>query len=175
MIIMTNITLIAACDTKGCIGKGNKLPWNIRSEMDYFLNRVAFRPLIMGKNTCLSLHKPINSNINYVLTTDKDFYREGFVTVNSIEEMLSIMNDNLEYYVVGGAQIYRQFLELAEQNKDIKMIVELSIIHTIVEGGDSYFPLELLDKSVGYKSQIIHEHMNNEMKWHVSAYYKERK
>lgn len=173
---MYNLTLIAACDSKGCIGRDNKLPWKCPSEMDYFKTRIAFRPIIMGKNTCLSLKRPLNSAPNYVLTRDCDFKREGFITVNSMEEMFEIMGKKpSEYYVAGGSQIYRQFLEMERDRDDINIIVELSVLHTVVPDGDSYFPLDLLKGNADYREQIIYKHINNDMKWHVSAYYKRNK
>lgn len=170
---MVNVTLIAATDMKGCIGKGNKLPWKCRSEMEYFLKRVLFKPIVMGKNTCMSLKKPINSTPNYVLTRDSEFKRDGFITVNSIDEMLEIMSNGKEHIVAGGEQIYRQFLELASEGK-VNAIVELSVLDTIVEDGDAYFPLDILKWGVDYTSQIIYQHRDNEMKWHVQAYYRKR-
>ena len=171
---MKNISLIAACDKNGCIGRNNKLPWKCRSEMEHFLKRVAFKPLIMGKNTCLSLYKPINSAINYVLTSDKDFHREGFTTVNSMEEMLSIMEDNIEYCVVGGEKIYKQFLELVHTRDDVHAIVELSRMQVKVENGDAFFPLDMLEGNDMYRTQIIYKHNGSDMSWYVEAYYRNR-
>lgn len=165
---MPNITIIAACTKDGVIGIDNKLPWSIRSEMENFLKRVAFKPLIMGRRTCLSLKKPINTAKNYVLTSDESFLREGFITVNSMEEMFRIMGET-EHIVVGGAGIYEQFLSVALGDNDIKFMVELSMIEEPYKG-DSYFPL---DKLEGLYSEVIHRHSENgKLVWSTKVFYK---
>lgn len=163
---MPNITIIAACTPEGVIGKDNKLPWKIKSEMEYFLSRVAFKSLVMGKNTCMSLHRPINTGTNYVLTSDKVFQREGFTVIRSIEELFELEGEN-EVIVVGGASIYNQFLDLANTDSTYRCIVELSIILNDYEG-DSYFPLEKLK---GWQSKVIRRETNHDGKWMVTAYY----
>ena len=171
---MPNITMVLACDKKGCIGKGGKLPWDVRSEMEHFLRTVAFKPLVMGKSTCLSLRKPINTAPNYVLTRDPDFHREGFITVNSIDEVLSVVGES-DLYIVGGQQIYEQFFELAKQRDDVRIIIEVSIIDTIVEDGDAFFDLEGLNNDPTFTQKLIQRHTKvGEPAWKAYAYYKAR-
>lgn len=171
------VTLIAACDANGCIGKDNKLPWKCKSEMDYFKKRVSSGSIIMGKNTCLSIKgRTFNEDPHYVLTTDKDFYREGFITVNSMDDMVTIMRANPEpkYLVLGGAQIYSQFIDLIEKDIDWSIIVELSIMNIVVEDGVSFFPLDKIKPDKGYMRTRIQRKLSEDIKWGVQTFYKIR-
>lgn len=172
---MTNITMVLACDKNGCIGKEGKLPWRIRSEMEHFLKTVAFKPLVMGKSTCISLKKPINTAPNYVLTSDKEFHREGFITVHSIEELLNIVKET-NLYVVGGAQLYKQFFDMTEKDdSSIRIIIEVSIIDIIVEDGDAFFDLKGLNEHPKFTRKLIKKNVSvGEPAWQAYAYYKAR-
>ncbi len=170
---MNKILMILACDKNGCIGKEGKLPWQSKSEMHHFLRRISFQNVVMGKATCLSLHKPMNSGKNYVLTTDTSFQREGFITINKFEDMIKIMNVE-DCIVVGGASIYKQFLDYADANRDIRLFVEVSHMELEVEGGDSFFPLERLDDE--FRKMTIEKHSSTfEPSWSVTAYIRNAK
>lgn len=164
---MPNYTVIAACSKDDyVIGKDNKLPWKIRSEMDYFLRRIAFSPVVMGKNTCLGLKKPMNTGTNYVLTTDKEFTAEGFTVIHSIEELFEREGER-EVLVVGGQSIYEQFIDLNLKFPDVyKMIVELSVVDIKVEG-DTRFPIEKLIKK---NSSRIYRNSSPDGNWAVYCY-----
>ncbi len=164
-----NCTLIAAVDRNGTIGKEGKLPWRVRSEMEYFLKRVAFSPIIMGKQTCLSLKKPINTGMNIVVTTDKEFKRDGFIAAQSLEDAFAILNGR-HVYVAGGSSIYSQLLDIYEKDKTIKMTVELSHIDTEVEGGDTFIDLERI-KSLFENVKVIEScRCTGQLSWTSKSY-----
>lgn len=56
----------------------------------------------------------------------------GLEVFSSIEELKKNINHDEEVFVIGGGQIYRQFLPLADK-------VYLTFVHTVVEG-DTSFP-----------------------------------
>lgn len=141
-----NFVLKAAVDKKGAIGSDNQLPWKLPKEMTMFLKRIRPFPVIMGRRTCESLYKPMNNQLNYVLTTDTTFKRKGFVVVHSIKELLSIINIEKTHFVVGGAQIYEEFMKLCMDNQNrMSMTVELTHIDTKVKNADTYFPMHLIE------------------------------
>ncbi|WP_054024676.1 dihydrofolate reductase [Bacillus sp. FJAT-28004] len=128
-----NITLIAAMDRNRTIGIGNKLPWRLPAEMAFFKKMTIGKTVLMGRKTFESLPKPLDDRKNVVLTRQTDFHPEGCVIVHSIEEALEVYTDE-ELVVIGGADIYEQFLPFA--NKILLTKVEVDI-----EGGDAFFPI----------------------------------
>jgi dihydrofolate reductase len=127
-----NISIIAAVDENYLIGKENRLPWNIKEDLHHFRELTIGHPVVMGKNTWLSLGKPLDGRINVILTHDKSFQFPGCIVANSIEQVLTNFPKE-EVFVIGGACTYQQFLALANR-------IYLTRIKDAFEG-DVYFPV----------------------------------
>ena len=88
----------------------------------------------MGRNTMLSLGKPLPKRLNIVISSSGKDIIEGFVHVQSIEEALNAVPENTEeVMVIGGGMVYSQMLQVA--NKLYITFVEHSF-----ENIDTYFP-----------------------------------
>ncbi|MGO4697056.1 dihydrofolate reductase [Paenibacillus sp. 2TAB26] len=127
-----NITLIAAMDRNRTIGIGNKLPWRLPAEMAFFKKMTIGKTVLMGRKTFESLPKPLVDRKNVVLTRQTDFHPEGCEIVHSIKEALELYTAE-ELVVIGGADIYEQFLPFANQ-------ILLTKVEADIEGGDAFFP-----------------------------------
>lgn len=127
------ISLIAAMSANRVIGNNNRLPWHIPEELQHFKKTTMGKPMIMGKTTFTSMgKKPLPGRTTIVLTRDPNFTCEGIKVANSIEQAISLAENAPEIMVVGGAQVYAQFLPIASQ-----------LYLTVVSGeyqGDTYFP-----------------------------------
>jgi dihydrofolate reductase len=128
-----SITLIAAMDRNHVIGSGNRLPWRLPAEMALFKQHTLGKTVLMGRKTFESLPKPLIDRRNVVLTRQADYKREGCELIHSMEDALKLAY-NEELMVIGGADIYLQFLAHAD-----KMYV--SLIETEVQDGDAFFPV----------------------------------
>ncbi|MGG4145364.1 dihydrofolate reductase [Paenibacillus algorifonticola] len=128
-----SITLIAAMDRNRTIGIGNKLPWRLPAEMALFTKHTLGKTVLMGRKTFESLPKPLKDRHNVVLTRQSDFASEGCETVHSIEEALSRFGEE-ELMVIGGTEIYTQFLPIADK-------LYLTAVDAEVAGGDAFFPM----------------------------------
>lgn len=128
---MSNISLIVAMDQNNLIGKENRLPWNIKEDLQYFRKTTLGHPVVMGKNTWFSIGKPLDGRINFILTHDSSFQIPGCITVTSIQQVLNEFPDQ-EVFVIGGAETFRQFLPHATK-------IYLTRIMSTFEG-DTYFP-----------------------------------
>lgn len=126
-----SITLIAAMDRNRTIGIGNKLPWRLPAEMALFTKHTLGKTVVMGRKTFESLPKPLKDRHNVVLTRQSDFVSEGCETVHSIEEVLSRFGAE-ELMVIGGTEIYTQFLPIADK-------LHLTAVDVEVAGGDAFF------------------------------------
>lgn len=90
------------------------------------------KPIIMGRKTFESIGKPLPGRKNIILTRDKNYQAEDCIVVHSREEALSSAANNAEVMVIGGAEIYNEFLKSADR-------IYLTLIHADFDG-DIYFP-----------------------------------
>ena len=87
--------------------------------------------IIMGRTTFDSIGKPLPGRRNIVLSRNPNWEFEGVETM-SVEQVLSLGKEE-DVFVIGGGQIYEIFISSCDS-------IELTIIDTIVEGADSWFP-----------------------------------
>lgn len=106
----------------------------------------------MGRVTFESIGQPLPGRSTIIVTRKKEFNHDGCQIVHSIDEALLLAKQiDKPIYIVGGGELYRQCLPLADQ-------VHLTTIDTEVEG-DVFFPdfpdenFELIQEKV-YKSNI---------------------
>lgn|SRR3989338_4176521 len=145
------ISLIAAIDRNRVIGKDNSLPWKLPADMKRFKELTKGKPVIMGRATFESIGKPLPNRINIILTRDKNFKAEGCVVVHSVGDALKAAKGHEEIMVIGGANVYSQFINIAD-----KMYL------TFIEGefeGDAYFP-EYVERKWKETSREEHEENN---------------
>jgi dihydrofolate reductase len=127
------IALIAALTEQGVIGNQNKLPWHFPEELKYFRKVTLGKPVIMGRKTFESLgNRPLPDRKNIILSRDKNFSATDCIVVDSPEAAIKAVEKEREIMVIGGAQVYQQFLPLATR-------LYLTIIHQEYVG-DAYFP-----------------------------------
>lgn len=135
---MIKISLIAAVAENGVIGQGNKLPWKIKSEWQYFARMTKHKPVILGRKTFESLDAPLKDRAIIVVTRDAGYSRKGIITAATLEKALFVAREiahgtgQEEIMIAGGAEIYALALPLADR-------LYLTEIHLQPEG-DTTFP-----------------------------------
>ena len=108
------ITLILARAANGVIGADGKMPWHLPADLRRFKQLTMGRPMIMGRKTFDSLPAVLEGRRHIVLTRDAEWQDEGAEPVASVEEALKLANAP-HVMVIGGAEIYRLFLPLADR------------------------------------------------------------
>ena len=126
------ISLIAALGKNHVIGNENSLIWKIPNDMKRFREITNGKPVIMGRKTFESIGRPLPNRTNIIITNDKNYKARGCIVVHSLNDALEASKSADEIMVIGGAQIYSQFLPLADK-------MYLTIIDADFEG-DAYFP-----------------------------------
>jgi len=136
---MNEVIIIAAVAKNNVIGKDNKIPWYIKEDFIHFKELTTGYPIIMGKNTFLSLpKKPLPNRKNIVLTfKDDSFVYPEVIVRHSLEETILEFKKESDVYIIGGASIYKQSIEFATK-------LEITRIDLEPEG-DTYFPKINLD------------------------------
>ena len=109
------ISIIVAIAQNGTIGDKNALLWHIKEDMRFFRTTTSGHPVIMGRKTFESLgSKPLPKRKNIVITrSDVEF--EGAFVAHSLEEAIAMADDDAEVFIMGGAQIYAQALDIANR------------------------------------------------------------
>lgn len=143
------ISIIVAKDKNGVIGKDNELIWHIPEDLKHFKNKTLGKVIVMGRKTYESIGRPLPGRDNIVLTRDKEFRADGVDVVNSVDEVLTLLNTNDEVVIIGGDSVYKQFIKHA----DILYVTEID--HKFE--GDTFFPeiteeWELVDSAEGKES-----------------------
>ena len=108
------ITPIRARAANGVIGANGKMPWHLPADLRRFKQLTMGRPMIMGRKTFDSLPAVLEGRRHIVLTRDADWQDEGAEPVASVEAALKLANAP-HVMVIGGAEIYRLFLPLADR------------------------------------------------------------
>ncbi len=111
------ISIIVAIADNWVIGDKNKLPWYLPADLKHFKEITTGHHIIMGKNTYISIGRPLPNRTNIVLCDDPAFSAEGVKVVNSPEEALELARKNgeTEVFIIGGGMVYRTFFPLAKK------------------------------------------------------------
>jgi len=132
------IIAVLAVSENNVIGSENDLPWRLSNDLKWFKKNTLGKPMIMGRKTFESLPGILPNRTHIILTRDRNFSKEGVLVAHSLDEALSLAqedmaeNDIQEVAIVGGGEIYNLFLPQIER-------FYLTRVHTEIEG-DTYFP-----------------------------------
>jgi dihydrofolate reductase len=128
-------SLIVAMDERGGIGKDNRLPWHLSSDLKRFKQLTLGHHLIMGRKTYETIGKPLPGRTMIVITHNPLFRPPGCQVANSLEAALGLAQKNgeTEAFIAGGGEIFAQAIALAER-------VYLTQVHTVTEA-NIFFPL----------------------------------
>lgn len=127
------ISLIAALSENRVIGKNNQLPWQLPNDLKHFKSLTTNKSIIMGRNTFDSIGRALPGRRNIVVTRQADYVKDNIKTYPSIDAALAATATETEVMIIGGANVYTQTIERADR-------LYLTLVHTVMEGGDAYFP-----------------------------------
>ena len=126
-------TLVVAMGEKNEIGINNQLLWHLPKDLKHFKELTSGHPVIMGRKTYESIGKPLPNRTNIVVSRKKDWFEEGILIVGSIKEALKFAKKiDPEVFVIGGGELYKQTIELADK-------LEVTLVKTTLTS-DTVFP-----------------------------------
>lgn len=126
------IALIVARARNGVIGRNNALPWRLRDDLQQFKRLTQGHTIIMGRKTWESLGRLLPNRRHIVISRQPGYHAEGITVVDSLPAAIAACGEGEQAFIIGGAQIYAQSLDLV----DVLWITE---VDAEVEG-DAYFP-----------------------------------
>lgn len=128
------ISIIAAIDRNRAIGYENKLLFWLPNDLKRFKELTTGHTILMGRKTFESLPKgALPNRRNVVVSSQKGITFEGADTYQTLPEALQSCRPDEHIYIIGGASVYRQAIEWAD---------ELCLTEIDAEAGqaDAYFP-----------------------------------
>lgn len=129
------LSLVAALDRRGAIGKCNALPWHLPADLKRFKALTLGKPILMGRRTAESLGRALPGRRNLVLTRSGRVPFDGMHAVCSIDAAMhaAASAGAMELCVIGGGEIYALCLPQADR-------MHLTHVDTVVEAADAFFP-----------------------------------
>ena len=127
------IAMVMAAAENGVIGLYNQLPWHLPADLRHFRQVTGSNPVIMGRRTYDSVGMPLPGRRNIIITRQRGMTIEGCDVVHSLAEAIELAKSTNppEASIVGGAEIYRQAMGLAD-------LIYLTRVHAKPEG-DAFF------------------------------------
>ena len=150
------LNIIAAIGKNRELGKHNKLLWHIPGELPRFKQLTSGHPIIMGRKTYESIGKLLPDRTNIVLTSKQLIVNsklQDIIFTNSVSHSLEIAKQspgNDEIFVIGGAKVYEQFIDIADR-------LFLTLIDMSNPTADAYFPPYSAFRSVVSKEAHLEE------------------
>ena len=128
------VSIIVAHGEGGVIGADNKLLWHLPDDLKNFKKITMGHMIVMGRKTWDSIGRPLPGRKNAVITRNRGLQNEGVLIFHSLAEAIdyAIERNEEEIFIIGGEQIYRLALPLADK-------VYLTLVYGSFEG-DAYFP-----------------------------------
>lgn len=131
------VKMIWAQSINRAIGKDNEIPWRIKEDFQYFKTMTDGCPVIMGKNTWISLpekSRPLPGRRNIVLSRNPDsFNHEGAEVFPDLESALQVLSDEKIVWIIGGAGVYASAMPLASE-------IHLTNVRIEVPDADAFAP-----------------------------------
>lgn len=108
------LALIAACGRGNVIGANNALPWHLPADLRRFKVLTMGCPIIMGRKTHDSIGRALPGRRNIVISRSGAVFA-GCDRAASLGEALQLAAAAPRVFVVGGGEIYRQAVPLAQR------------------------------------------------------------
>lgn len=126
------LSLIAALDENGVIGRDGDLPWHLPKDLKRFKRLTTGHTMIMGRRTYESIGRALPDRRSLVLSRDASFQAPGIEVVGDLDAALETAADDDEIFVIGGHDVFRLTLPRARR-------LYLTRVHAEVDG-DIFFP-----------------------------------
>lgn len=167
------LSLISAMSKNRVIGLNNSLPWDIPEDLKYFKDQTKGKIMIMGRKTFDSLPGLLPKRFHVVISrTEKSTDNNLVKFVKTLEEAIDyseflLKNQNWpeEVFIIGGGEIYKQSLSVANK-------IYLTEIENEYKG-DTFFPefdKEIFKKISSLKSSYKQDH--NDITLYYNIYQK---
>ena len=155
-------SIIAAIGKNRELGKDNDLIWHLPNDLKFFREVTTGKTIIMGRKTFDSLPRMLPNRKHIVISSSNNFNSEVKVYKDIKQLLLDYKNSMEELFVIGGASIYKQFIDIADK-------LYLTEVDAECMDASVYFPE--FDKN-NYEKTILKENEDNGIKYKHVIYKK---
>ncbi|GIO22663.1 dihydrofolate reductase [Oceanobacillus sp. J11TS1] len=147
------ISFLFAASRNNVIGYQNKMPWHLPEDLKFFKEKTTGNTIIMGRKTLESMNGALPNRRNVVLTRNKDLSFKNIELIHDIStvERWNEENPGIEYFIIGGEEVFKQALAIADRMYITKIDEDFP--------GDTFAPTfdqmewELTKKEKGLKNE----------------------
>jgi dihydrofolate reductase len=126
-----DISIIVAIAENNVIGDNNQLIWHIPDDLKRFKSLTMGHHIVMGRKTWESIGRPLPGRKSIVVSRNPNYLANGAIVVSSLEEAFAKTKSDNEVFIIGGAEIYKQALALANK-------LYLTLVHRSFKGDVSF-------------------------------------
>ncbi|MBN2668003.1 MAG: dihydrofolate reductase [Bacteroidales bacterium] len=140
--------MIVAIGQNNEIGKNNNLLWRLSDDLKRFKSITTGHTIVMGRKTFESLPKGALPNRRNIVLSNNKIDAPNIESVKSINELYSIIEPNEQVFIIGGASLYKLFLNTVNH---------LYLTEVEYSGdADTFFPT--IDRSIWVElEKIVHK------------------
>jgi len=143
--------IIAAVGQNNELGKDNDLIWHLPEDLKHFKKTTGFSPIIMGRKTYESIGRPLPKRKNIVISRNPNLKIDGCSCYTSVEQALKDLGSESKVFLIGGGQIYKQYLNDAD-------LLEITEVQESFDA-DIFFPE--IDKNIWKEVNRIKNHADS--------------
>jgi dihydrofolate reductase len=126
-----SISLIAAVDRRGGIGRDNALLLRLPEDLAHFKRTTLGAPVVMGRKTFDSIGRALPGRRNIVITRNAGWSHAGVEAAGSLDAALALLAGE-RASIIGGAQIFNEAIDIADE----MIVTEIAHAYAC----DTFFP-----------------------------------
>lgn len=109
------LSIIVAMAKNRVIGAKGAIPWRLPNELQLFKRVTMDHHIIMGRKTWESIGRLLPGRTTVIVTRQENHTVPGAIIANSLNDAIARCPSNDEVFVVGGGELYREALPLADR------------------------------------------------------------
>lgn len=128
-----SVNIISSMGEHNELERDNRKIWNLRADKGFFNEITKGKIVVMDENTFTNMEDNMSGRSKIVISSNHDY--SIFSDCICYSDPLDLLEDmiNEEIYVIGGADIYNDFLPFADT-------LYLTMVFAPVEDAETYFP-----------------------------------
>lgn len=120
-------------NNQNAIGVNNQLPWHIPEDLKHFKQVTYGKPVIMGRKTFDSIGRILPGRKNIVISRNSNLHIADVSIYSSLQEAITDNQDYPEICIIGGGEIFKQALSIADK-------LQVTIVDYPLLQADTFFP-----------------------------------
>ena len=151
------LAIIVAMDENNVIGGDNKLLWHISDDLKRFKKITSGNTIVMGRKTFESLPEVLPNRKHIILTKDKNYTVDNpsVEVIHNINDIINnFKNSPVEVFIIGGGEIYNQFINYADK-------IYLTKVFKNFEGDTTFPEIDYNNWNITFDSEIFTDEKSN--------------